>query len=92
MSWKRSYIIFRRNISNPIKYSNQPIGKQHVLCINTSRFSRCNADWSVENIKPNVTQYRLLIDVNVSPRKKNEGRKTEIKRKKTPPPLINHLI
>ena len=86
MSWKRSCIIFRRNISNPIKYSNQPIGKQHVLCFSTSRFSRCNADWSVENIKPYMTQYRLLIDVNVPPRKKRKEEKKKLKEKRPPPP------
>ena len=91
MSWKRSYIICRRNISNPIKYSNQPIGKQ--LCFNTSKFSRCNADWSVENIKPNVTQYRLLIDVNVLPRKKRKEEKKKLKEKRPSPyhPVITQF-
>jgi len=38
-----------------------------VLGLNTSRFGRGIADWSVENMKPDVTPYRISSDVSVLP-------------------------
>jgi hypothetical protein len=38
--------------------------------IDTKRCSRLIADWSVKGMNPDVTQYRVLLDVNVSSTKK----------------------
>jgi hypothetical protein len=40
-----------------------------VLDFNNSRFGRGVADWEVENMKHDVTPYRMLSDVGVLPTK-----------------------
>jgi len=39
-----------------------------VFGFNTSRVGRHIAGWFVENMNPDVTPYRMLLDVNVSPK------------------------
>ena len=38
---------------------------QHVLDFNTSKIGRLVADWLVENMNPDLTRYRLLLDVRM---------------------------
>jgi len=42
----------------------------------TLRFIRLIADWSVENIKSDMTPYRMLLDVIVSPKNKKKVQQT----------------
>jgi hypothetical protein len=37
--------------------------------LNTSRFDRLIADWSVENMNPDVIPYRMLYVVSISDQK-----------------------
>jgi hypothetical protein len=41
-----------------------------VFCFDTLRYGRLIADWSVENMNPDMISYGTPLDGNVSPRKK----------------------
>jgi hypothetical protein len=57
-----------------VKYTDQLDNSSwNVLGFDTLRFIRLIAHWSVENIKPDMTPYRMLLDVIVSPKNKKKG-------------------
>jgi len=46
-----------------------------MVSFNRSTLGRLNADWWVENMNPDVTSYRMLLDISVLPKiniKKNK--------------------
>jgi hypothetical protein len=40
--------------------------------LNTSRIGRLITDWLVENMNPDMTQYRMPLDISVSPKNNNK--------------------
>jgi hypothetical protein len=48
---------------------NTLINQKTVLCMNSSENSRLVNEWAVINMNPDVTQYRMWLDVSVSPNK-----------------------
>lgn len=41
------------------------------LCFDTYRFSMLINDWSVENMNPDMTLYKMSVDISASPSKQN---------------------
>jgi hypothetical protein len=69
-----SFIFDRPIKCKTVKYTDQLDNSSwNVLGFDTLRFIRLIADWSVENIKPDMTPYRMLLDVIVSPKNKKKG-------------------
>jgi hypothetical protein len=54
------------------KWINQPDNSWHELSFNAYRFSRLIGDWSAENMNPNVTPCKMLLDVRILPKKIKE--------------------
>ena len=46
-----------------------------MFSFNTSRFSRLNADWSVENINPDMTPNVMSLDISISPENQKKKEK-----------------
>ena len=66
MTGKHSFIPYRPIKRNTVKYIYQSENSYKlVIGLNTSRYGRVIANWSVENMNPGFIPYMMLLDVSI---------------------------